>query len=233
MGHMGEPSKLPVVDPLVKGVGVVKRPPSSLTSEDAEVKVPQRFYRRKSCQICCATTTAVILLLGLIILILSFTEFKVRDPVVKVTGMTLQSFSVSMDTTLTNFRLDVALHLNVSVYNPNIASFKYSNSSTFLYYRGREVGSALVPAGKVGAKKTERFETYLDIQALQIVMNANLTSDLQAGVIPINTYSAIRGTLNVINVFKHHAISTSDCWTNIVVSNQTLKDFNCVYKIKL
>lgn len=229
---MGEKAKGPIADPQVRGPKVF-RPPSSLTSDDAEVKVPTRFYRRKSCQICCATTTALLLALVIVIVVLIFTAFKAKDPEIKVTGMTLQSFSVQLDSTLRNFRLDVSLHLNVSVYNPNIASFKYSNSSTFLYYRGREVGSAPIPPGKVGAKKTERLETDLDIQALQIVMDANLSSDLRAGVIPISTYSSIRGKLNVINVFKHHAISTSDCSANIIVTNQTLGDFKCNYKIKL
>jgi hypothetical protein len=229
---MGEDTKVTVAGQQVNGVKVAI-PPSYLTSDDAEVKVPKGFYRRTSCQICCAITTAVVLIILIVILVLSFTVFKAKDPVIKVTGITLKSFSFTTDSTLTNFKLDVSLHLNVSVHNPNIASFKYTNSSTFLYYRGREVGSAPIPAGKVGAEKTEKLETNLDIQALPIVMNANLTSDLQAGIIPINTHSAIRGKLDIINIFKHHAISTSDCTANILVANQTLGDYNCNYHIKL
>lgn len=175
----------------------------------------------------------MVLIAVIVLIVLIFTEFKAKDPKIKVTGIALKSFSLKLDSTLTNFQLDVSLHLNVSVYNPNVASFKYSNSSTFLSYRGREVGSAPIPPGKVGAKKTEKLETDLNIHALQIVMDSNLTSDLKAGIIPINTYSSLQGKLNVINVFKHHAVSTSDCSANIMVTNQTLGDFSCDYKIKL
>jgi hypothetical protein len=229
---MGEDTKVSIADQQSKGIKGA-RPPSRLASDDAEVKVPKRFYRRRSCQLCCGITTAVILAILIIILVLSFTVFKAKDPVITVTGVSLKSFSFSTDPSLTTFKLDVALHLNVSVHNPNVASFKYKNSSTYLSYRGREVGSAPIPAGSVGAKKTVKLQTDLDIQALQIVMTANLTSDLQAGVIPISTHAAIAGKLNIVNIFKHHAISTSDCNANIMVANQTLGAFDCDYHIKL
>ncbi|KAG6552099.1 hypothetical protein Mapa_006408 [Marchantia paleacea] len=206
---------------------------SSVASEDAEVKVPLPLYRRRACHICCGISTALLLVFVILILILSFTVFKAKDPRITVTGMSLQSFAASLDPIRLSWRLDVSLHLNVTVRNPNVASFKYENSSTYLFYRGLEVGRAAIPAGKVEAKKSSEFSTYLEIKAVDVPNDANLTSDVMAGIIPVSTYSRIRGRLNVINIFKRHAISTSDCSANLIISNTTLRDFKCVYTLKM
>ncbi|KAL2610869.1 hypothetical protein R1flu_022561 [Riccia fluitans] len=207
--------------------------PKDAQDAEAEVKVPRPFYRKRSCQIWCGVTTALLLVLVILILILSFTVFKAKNPRITVTGMTLQTFSANVDPSLSSVHLDVSLQLNVSVRNPNIASFKYENSSTFLFYRGKEVGSAAIPAGEVKAKQTVRFSTFLEIQALDIMIDANLTSDLAANIIPVSTYASIQGRLNVINVFKRHAVSTTECTANIFITNTTLRDFNCVYSLKM
>ncbi|BBN15998.1 protein MpLEA-like55 [Marchantia polymorpha subsp. ruderalis] len=206
---------------------------SSVASEDAEVKVPLPLYRRRACHICCGISTALLLAFVILILILSFTVFKAKDPRITVTGMSLQSFAASLDPIRLSWRLDVSLHLNVTVRNPNVASFKYENSSTYLFYRGLEVGRAAIPAGKVEAKKSSEFSTYLEIKAVDVPNDANLTGDVTAGIIPVSTYSRIRGRLNVINIFKRHAISTSDCSANLIISNTTLRDFKCVYTLKM
>ncbi|KAL3682066.1 hypothetical protein R1sor_000088 [Riccia sorocarpa] len=207
--------------------------PPKQAEEDAEVKVPLPFHRKRSVQICCGVTTALLVVVIILILILSFTVFKAKNPRITVTGMALQSFSANVDPSLKSVHLDVSLHLNVSVRNPNIASFKYENSSTYLFYRGKEAGSAAIPAGEVKAKQTVKFSTFLQIQALQLMIDANLTNDLAANVIPVSTYSSIQGRLNVINIFKRHAVSTSTCTANIFITNTTLRDFNCVYSLKI
>ncbi|EFJ28530.1 hypothetical protein SELMODRAFT_17213, partial [Selaginella moellendorffii] len=176
-------------------------------------------------------TLAVLVVIGILLLILALTVFKPKSPVISIDSVQLQSFNVSLN--LLSPRLELGLTMWVSVYNPNRASFKYTNSTSVITYHGDEVGNARIPAGEIGARGREKFPTDVSIQAMQIVGNSNLLPDVASGSIPISTRTVVSGRVNVLNVIKRHATSTSVCNVTISVASRNVQDFKCSHKTKL
>ncbi len=176
----------------------------------------------------------LILLVVLILVILALTVFKPRDPDIMVNKVTLQNLNVTFDLPTSLMpQVNLQIMLNISVHNPNKATFKYTNSTSVLYYHNLTVGQAPISAGRIGSGGTENKNVVLTVQANRFLQGMSFLNDFMAGVIPVSTVSRISGRVNILNLFKHHAVSTAYCDTTVFVTNATLKDFVCRYKVKL
>lgn len=196
---------------------------------------PGFLHRRRKRRMlwCCGSTVALLLLLLIVCLILAFTVLKPRDPRLTVNSVSLDQFEFNFDATLLKLDLNVSLDLNLSIKNPNKASFKFSNSTTLLYYRGTNVGEARVPADKIGADSTIRMNITVNVLAGQLLSNGNAISDALAGSFPMSTWTRISGRVNFLNIFKHHAVSYTSCNTTIAVPAGSIITQECTYTVKI
>ncbi|KAH9300665.1 hypothetical protein KI387_012248, partial [Taxus chinensis] len=141
---------------------------------DHDEELFRRRRRRRRVFCCCVTSIAIIVALVIIGVILAVTVFKVRDPKVTVNSVSLKHFSFKMDVLGLDIDLNVTLDMNLSVKNPNKASFKFGNSTTQLFYRGVNCGQALIPSGKVGADRTIKMNVTVTINGENLVSNSHL-----------------------------------------------------------
>lgn len=197
---------------------------------DAEL-LHRRRKRRILC--CCGSTVTLLLLLVIVFVILALTVFKKRDPKVTVNSMALDHFEFKFDATKFKLDLNVSLDLNLSINNPNKASFKFGNSTTQLLYRGTNIGEAKVPADKIGSDSTITMNVTVTLLADRLLSNGNAISDALAGSFPLSTWTRIAGRVNFLNIYKHHAVSYSVCNMTIAVPAGTLTSQNCTHTIKL
>ncbi|CAK9198521.1 unnamed protein product [Sphagnum troendelagicum] len=203
-------------------------------ADDAQVQASEPIYKRHKCLSCGVICGVLILLVVLILVILALTVFKARDPDIMVNKVTLQNLNVTFDLPTSLMpQVNLQIMLNISVHNPNKATFKYTNSTSVLYYHNLTVGQAPISAGRIGAGGTENKNLVLTVQANRFLQGMSFLNDFVAGVIPVSTVSRISGRVNILNLFKHHAVSTAYCDTTVFVTNATLKDFVCRYKVKL
>ncbi|BBN04626.1 protein MpLEA-like13 [Marchantia polymorpha subsp. ruderalis] len=179
----------------------------------------------------CAILIGLIIVVAIIIVVLALTVFKVRDPEVTVNKLDLTSFSLTFSPS--GPMLSFALNIDVTVKNRNHASFKYQASTAYLYYRSVNIGSAPIPAGKVGARSSTIIATQVTIDASAFIGNPNLSSDITAGVIPLLVTTSLPGKINVANIVKHHATSTANCQLSIFTQTATVGALICDYKFKL
>ncbi|KAF3792896.1 hypothetical protein EJ110_NYTH10699 [Nymphaea thermarum] len=128
--------------------------------------------------------------------------------------------------------LNVTLELGLSVKNPNKVSFKYHNSSSLLYYRGRLVGQADIPAGEIFAGQTIDTHSVLTILADRLLSDSNAYTDAIAGSLPMTAFTKISGTVTILRMFKIHLVSYTDCELSIDVRNRTVEKSDCKYKTK-
>eukprot|EP01018_Ginkgo_biloba_P000534 Gb_17477 [translate_table: standard] len=189
------------------------------------------FYRRPI--LCSAITIGILCLIALLFVILAVTVFKTKNARITVNSVKLDDIHVSLDWLRLRVNLNVTLNMDLSVKNPNKASFKFTNSTTLLYYRGATVGQALIPAGKILADRTLNMTTKLTILADRLLTDSNLLSDARSGIFPLSTSTRISGRVNVLNVFKHHAVSYTFCNVSVFIWNQTIRNSECTYKTKL
>eukprot|EP00250_Pteridium_aquilinum_P024581 c2927_g1_i1 orf=393-1112(-) len=205
--------------------------------EVTEVKgdAPLYMKRRKlAIAACCGSLACFIVLLGIVILSLSLTIFKAKEPVITIEDIELGTLNLPTSLNMSDLHLNFSLQVAVSVYNPNHASFRYSNSTSYMFYRQITVGEASIPAGKIGARATETLQTTLRLNASSsILLEPNLFSDVAAGSFPISTSAQVSGRVNVLNIFKHHAHSSSFCTMSIVIASQSVQNMTCISRVKL
>lgn len=207
-------------------------PPTDVT----EVKGDAPLYRKrgKLClAICCGSCVGLIVLVGIIILILAFTVFKAKEPVITVDNVQLGSINLPSNLNMSNLNFTLSLQVAVSVYNPNHASFRYGSSMSYVYYRTITVGEAPIPAGKIGARGTEMLHTTLKVNSSSSVLTEpNLMADVASGVFPLSTYAQVSGRVNVLNIFKHHGRATSFCNLAISILTQSVLNMTCSSHVK-
>jgi hypothetical protein len=200
---------------------------------NAEVKAQPPIYKRRTCRICCGVAVLFVLALVVVIIVLSQTLFKFRDPQVSIISMKLETISVALDVLTLSAVLNISVATDVRVTNPNHYNFKYTNSTAMMFYHGQQIGDISLGAGEIRAKQSVDMAAIVTVEALKIVESPNVLSDLESRIAPLNLTSSIPGRVNVAGIYKHHVVATLDCNMEIWVTNQTLKDYQCTQHVKL
>lgn len=176
---------------------------------------------------------SLLILFVLILLILGLTLFKPKHAITTVNSVKVNGMRVALDVPQLRVDFNVSLDIDLTVKNPNRVSFRYANSSAFLYYRGLIVGEVAIPAGKISSGETKGMNVTLVLMADQLLSDSNFYSDIVSGTLPLKTSTRISGTVIVMKVFKHHVVSYTYCDVLVNVRNSTVGNSNCVYKTKL
>ncbi|XP_031496735.1 uncharacterized protein LOC116261926 [Nymphaea colorata] len=167
-----------------------------------------------------------------VLLVLGLTVFRARHAVTAVNSINLRSLDAKFNLQRLSVDLNVTLELGLSVKNPNKVSFKYHNSSSLLYYRGRLVGEADIPAGEIFPGQTIDTHSVLTILADRLLSDSNAYTDAIAGSLPMTAFTKISGTVTILRMFKIHLVSYTDCELSIDMRNRTVEKSDCKYKTK-
>ncbi|KAJ7962470.1 Late embryogenesis abundant protein [Quillaja saponaria] len=117
------------------------------SSDDDEAAQYLKKLRRRKCMIkCCGCITVFLQIKIIVIVILIFTLFRIKNPFFTLNGFTINKFPTSG----TNMSITAV----VSVKNPNMAPFRFSNTTTNLYYYGMVAGEAKAMPGNAKARRT-------------------------------------------------------------------------------
>ncbi|KAE8716276.1 desiccation protectant protein Lea14-like protein [Hibiscus syriacus] len=117
----------------------------------------------------------------------------------------------------------VTVRAHVSVKNPNIASFKYRNTTTTLYYYGKVVGDARGHAGRAKPHRTVRMNITIDIIMDRLLASPNLVADASSGTLTMSSYSRIGGRINVLNIIKRHVTVKMNCSMTVDIFSQAIQ----------
>ncbi|KAK4415893.1 hypothetical protein Salat_2696700 [Sesamum alatum] len=200
------------------------------SSDDEESAVPGT--RRRRWVKCCGCIAAVVLVQAIVVVILIFTVFKVKDPIIRMTGVTVQRLELIAGTTTPRPGSNMTLNAHVSVKNPNYASFKYQNTTTALYYRGTVIGEARVPPGRARARRTMRMNVTVDVMTDRILSQPHLSSDINSGLVAISSYTRVGGRVKMF-IIKKHVTVTMNCTITINATSQAIHQHKCKLKVKL
>ncbi|XP_024526397.1 uncharacterized protein LOC112348383 [Selaginella moellendorffii] len=184
---------------------------------------------RRCCYVCCCLIVSILVAVAVIAIVLRVV-LKPRDVDLSVTRMTLQEFEASLNFPTFTPTLKLVLAMDVRVYNPNRASFAFSNSTVLMFYHGQESARTLVPAGRIPARDSVNISTVLDVAASRVIANPSFAGDVRAGILPVTTESAIKGRVNVWNIYRHSMVSVSKCQILLAVANQTIASYKCENK---
>ncbi|RZS16529.1 hypothetical protein BHM03_00048497 [Ensete ventricosum] len=196
-----------------------------------------RYIRKRRCALwCCGCCGAAVVVLGITILILSLTVFKVKDPNLTMNSVTVDGVNFDVGPIDDLVQLNATLVADISIKNPNVASFRFDNSTTDFYYEGETIGVAYAPAGKVSAHRTVRMNVTVDVLTNRVVRQMNITVDTLTSVAQLNltSFTGINGRVNVLGVYKRDIEVMMNCSMTLEVSatHQTIQSTDCSANVK-
>lgn len=168
----------------------------------------------RNCIIICGCITASFLILAVVLIILSFTVFHIKQPVIKMNGITLTPLKLnngSQSTTNLTFLADV------SVKNPNAGSFKFSNGTTTVFYGGEVIGKGVLPAGAVKARRTVHLNVSVNVRPQKM----NGISRLG-----MNSSTVISGKVKIMKMIKKYSRVEVNCSVIYHLQSQEIQH-NC------
>ena len=172
-----------------------------------------QYLRKRRCLLCCCGCCVLtVVVLGLLILILALTVFKVKDPRLAMHSVSLTALSAGAGSGLADpVAANATFTADVSIKNPNVASFRFSRSATEVYYRGQTVSVAYVPDGSVGARRTVRMNVTVDILGDRFARVLNVTGLVLGQQYDLTTYTEMNGTVKVLGIYKKELEITMNC----------------------
>lgn len=184
--------------------------------EDAAARRSTQYLRRRRCALCCCgccVTTVVIT--ALTVLVLAVTVFRVKHPRITMNSVTLAALSGAGPSG--TLAANSTLAADVSIRNPNVASFRFSLSETEVYYEGRTVAVARVPAGRIGAHRTARVNVTVDLLADRLARAVDGGGLVMGREYEFTTYTEMSGTVRVLGVYRKELEIRMNCSVTVEV----------------
>ncbi|KAI3468675.1 hypothetical protein Pfo_025338 [Paulownia fortunei] len=196
---------------------------------------PVEFTTRpyQKCIKCCGCSAAILLILVMIVLTLMLTVFRVKDPFMTMNSVKIDGLDIFNSSTISPQGLNLTVVADVSIKNPNVASFKFDSTTTNVYYNGSVVGEVRTPSGQARARRTLRMNVSVDVMVDEILEVARFKSDLVAGILPLSTYTRISGKVKITDVIRRSVVVKMNCTMNVNISSQAIQDRNCRRRISL
>ncbi|XP_051225901.1 uncharacterized protein [Lolium perenne] len=234
---LAHPSPSPSVHPATDDDGDVEVQEEASTAKRGRSTAQYLGKRRRAlcwCG-CCVTSVAVV---GIVVLVLALTVFKVKDPVFSMNRVTLEDVDgdlLGADGTRP-VSVNATLSADVSIKNPNVASFRYGRSETDFYYGGETVGVAYAPAGEVGAGRTARMNVTLDALADRISPHVSFMDLVFGREYDLTSYTEISGRVSVLGIYKRDLHIKVNCSITLEVSGAfssvESKTMDCLADVK-
>ncbi|KAK1321202.1 hypothetical protein QJS10_CPA03g00281 [Acorus calamus] len=206
----------------------LENPFSSSSSPSSKFKL--HYRRRRHCILCCGCATATAAIVAVVLLVLALTVFKVKEPNITMNSLTLQNFQVALATPVT---INLTVTADVSVKNPNAASFNFGNTTTSISYRGTTMGEVHGPPGEAPAHRTVRMNLTVDVLGDKLIGVPSLLGDVASGSLAVGSLTRVGGRVKIIGIIKRHVVVTMNCSFTVSVTTQSILDQRCVQHVKL
>jgi hypothetical protein len=169
--------------------------------------------KRRPVLICCGVLVAAIAVLAVVFVALYFTVFRPRSP--KVVATAVVADLLPKGDGGGGQDLNLTVHVDVTVNNPNYAAFRYGDVVTLVRYHGSDVGMSVVPAGEIGARETLTVAAAVEVDTLKVAATPYFYVDFPTGKLPFETATAVAGEAVVLGTFKISASSQVACQVTV------------------
>lgn len=173
--------------------------------------------------------------LGVTVLVLFLTVFKIKNPEMTLNGIHIDQLFVPGLGTIGDPTISVnaTLTADISIKNPNIASFRFWNSTTDFFYDDVTVGYGYAPDGSVKALHSVRMNVTVDVLADRVLVDTNATgSAVFNGGMNMSSYTDISGRVNVLDFYKQNFDVQLNCTFTLDVFGRTINDSNCHAEVR-
>ncbi|KAJ9173668.1 hypothetical protein P3X46_016781 [Hevea brasiliensis] len=198
----------------------------SISNEEEALSTQLKLRQRKYIK-CCGCFTAFFLILAVTILVLFFTVFHVKDPVIRISNLPLDQLELPVLPNGTfSTGTNVTLVIDISVKNRNMASFKFNNGTTTVLYSGTVVGEGMTPSGKAKARRTIHMNVTVIIIPEKILQVPRWVTDLSSKKLTMTSNTIIDGKVKILEIVKKHLTVEVNCTITYHFSSQDIEN-NC------
>ncbi|XP_008458164.1 uncharacterized protein LOC103497685 [Cucumis melo] len=202
-----------------------------LSSDNGETELHLKRIQRKRFIKCCSFIAALLIIPTIvIIIILMFTLFQIKDPIIRMNRVSITKLEL-INNVIPKPGSNVSLTADVSVKNPNMASFKYSNTTTTLFINETVIGEVRGPPGKAKARQTVRMNVTIDIVADRVL--SNLNNDVSLGKVRLRSFSRIPGKVKLLHLIGRNVVVKMNCTFVINIFSKSIEDQKCKRKMKM
>jgi hypothetical protein len=174
------------------------------------------------------------LALGIVLVVLSQTIFKFRDPDITLSNVRFSGVKIDYTRPLSPSSVNASLSANMNVYNPNHYNFKFTNSTIHVIYHDVMVGNISMPAGELRPGKSVALPALVTVGSLKLGSSLGyLSQDVVKNELPFAMSVNIPGRVNVVHIFKHDVVLEYHCDVVFWVGNSSMKDYLCWKKVHL
>lgn len=220
-----KPLTFPSPSPNRQSTDTIDQESSNFTSSSYLTKRRTLFW-------CCGCCGSFVVVLGFTILILAFTVFKVKDPTLTLNSLYLEDINTGFVNQNINF--NATLTADISIKNPNVASFKFDNSTTEFYYAGNIVGVGYAGDGNIKAHRTAEMNVTVDV-LLDRVGKTNISGMIVEGaLVNFTTFTDLKGRVDLWGIYKRDLEILLNCSLSVDVGiqMQEIKNKVCVANVK-
>ncbi|PIA30042.1 hypothetical protein AQUCO_05700031v1 [Aquilegia coerulea] len=191
------------------------------------LKSRQHDHRRRAI-ICFGCCSAGILISAVLITVLMLTVLRVKDPEINMNRITIPQILLNAAVPST-----INIVAQFAVKNPNIATFKYANSTTLLYYHGVIVGEAHIPSGQAKAQRTHNMTMSIDVITARFLADSKFLNEIAGGTLTVSSYTSLSGRVKIIKIIKKHVDVKMNCTITANITSQGIVDQKCEKKVSL
>ncbi|XP_009786304.1 uncharacterized protein LOC107771828 [Nicotiana tabacum] len=191
------------------------------------MELHKKKRRRRRCIKCCGCCIAGVLVLVVIMLVLGFTVFRVHSPSIRLNSVKIDGLSYLRSSSTLQPNVNLTVSADVSVKNPNAASFKFNKATTSLFYHDVVVGEGLTPPGTAKARRTLPINVTVEVMVEKILSIPRLGNDLKSGEVSLSIYTRINGRVNILNIIKKSAEMKMSCKMTVDLKSQDVRDIDC------
>lgn len=180
----------------------------------------------------CGCSAAIFVIISTVIIILMFTVFRVKDPSLKISSVNIQGVDMNASQAF-GPGLKLVVRVDLAIKNPNVSSFKFTNTTTDLYYNGSVIGERNSLPGQVEARRTFRTNVVIEIMVDKILERPRFKNDTVVGLLPISSHTRISGKIKVTSVIKRSVVVKMNCTMNLNISSWGIQDRKCFRRVSL
>ncbi|KAM6557617.1 hypothetical protein CsatB_004636 [Cannabis sativa] len=191
------------------------------------------LHRKKSYAKCCGCITAIILLIAVTFLILAFTVFDVKGPIIKMISVTGDPRQLANLAAVIAGSSNLTLIADMSVKNPNVASFRFGNTTTAVFYGGAEVGEGRNPGGIARARRTMRMNLTVDVSPAKLVAAPGFLAEYGEKSLTMKSFTKIDGRVKILNMVKKRVVVRLNCTVTYNLSSNVIQRQSCIRRVNL
>ncbi|XP_030442081.2 uncharacterized protein LOC115664269 [Syzygium oleosum] len=150
---------------------------------------------------------------------------KFKSPKFRVGEFDVQSLNVGSQASPS---FDMTFVAPIRIKNTNWGPFKYDATTVNFLYGGVQLGQVDIPKSKANFKSTKKIDASVILNSANLPSDSTLASELNSGVITLNSQGELKGKVTVMFMFKKNKTSQMNCTMAIDVSAKALKSLECI-----